>query len=176
MSELLPTIIAWIPFVVIIIVWVWIGMRQYKKRGKITIFILLFLFICWHFYGLYERVKPPPAYADSLITFIDNVDTSSYRILLMTINNREYFKVTGPWSPLFLFKTSIFLGSGPPGYIFNQKGELIDWTRYVEDDPLFRDRWTESDEKEGEKYISFEDALELIKESLQNPLKKQEDR
>ncbi len=178
MSEFSVKMMSWIPFILVMIAWFWIGVRQWKqkKRGILVVFLL---FICWDMYDEYDRIKPPPASVDSLTTFVHSVgDTSRYRIHLIIIDGKEYFEVSGSWELLMRIKPTLLARSGPPGYMFNQKGDLIDWTSDIDEVPQsWREKWGYAkDRQKIEQKISFEEALELIEESLQEPLKEQEDR
>jgi hypothetical protein len=51
-----------------------------------------------------------------------------------THNGSSYTIWSGP------VKT-IFLPSGPPTYVFDSAGLLLDWSRDVGDEPAFREKW-----------------------------------
>lgn len=36
---------------------------------------------------------------------------------------------------------TVFLPSGPPTYVFDSAGKLVDWTRDSGDDPVFQQKW-----------------------------------
>jgi hypothetical protein len=177
MSE--QTIITWerYAFLGMLVLWLLIGIRQYQKRRNPTILILLGLFVCWQFYREYAwGMKPPPVYADSLPEFMNHVTTSDYRITFITTQTMRYFILTGSWSLLAMAKTGFLLGSGPPAYVFNQKGELIGWTRDFAEDSSFWNRWAvvRNSPKPGRiaKEISVEEALALVKQWPAEPPQK----
>jgi len=166
MPEFLEDIITWIPFILGMSIWLWFAIRQFKKN-KNTLLVCFFVFLSWNLYRRYDEIKPPVAYADSFITFFNNVeDTSWYRINCIHIDDNEYFELSGPWE-LRTRITSIMLArSGPPGYMFNLKGDLIDWTCDIDDAPQrWREKWRDLKTHQiVEQEISFEDALARIYE------------
>ena len=53
-------------------------------------------------------------------------------------DGQDFLYVTGPMTPLWF----ITIPSGPPCYVFNTNGSLIDWTKDCGDDSQFTGKWT----------------------------------
>lgn len=56
-------------------------------------------------------------------------------IRLLEIDSRRWYFVTGPLAPTWT------LPSGPPCYIFDDAGNLVDWTADLGDSGEFQQRW-----------------------------------
>lgn len=95
-------------------------------------FVLLFAaFIYYETLGV-KAVKPPPGLTN-LIAFTEVMQTRELHSF--TFQGRTHFVATG--NP----KDSIWIVSGPPAYVFDENGFLVDWTRETGDDPAFAERW-----------------------------------
>lgn len=164
MPECLENIITWIPFILGMCIWLWFAVQQFKK-SKNTLLVCFFVFLSWNFYRIYDEIKPPVAYADSLMTFVNSIeDTSWYRINHIHIDGNEYFELSGPCKLRTRIKSIMLARSGPPGYMFNSTGDLIDWIYDIDDAPQ---RWVGkwgylTKHQRIEQEISFEDALARI--------------
>ena len=73
--------------------------------------------------------------------------------------NQQYIFVTGRMTPLWF----VTIPSGPPCYVFDANGQLIDWTVDVGDDPRFQEKWPSSLRRGN---ISIEDARKLFHRKL----------
>lgn len=84
------------------------------------------------FYYIPKKFNPPHKNAT-----IQEVETNLCANLIITdkIINTETYKIGE--GPLLLWT----MPSGPPMYIFNKEGILIDYTIDSGDDPEFKDKW-----------------------------------
>jgi hypothetical protein len=87
--------------------------------------------------GSYLAIMPAPERAFQLVT-----------------GSSEFIEFHGPLQP------KAALPSGPPAYVFDETGSLVDWTSDLGDDPRFRERWhtgtrRELDPQEFHELIQF---------------------
>jgi hypothetical protein len=73
--------------------------------------------------------------------------------------NQKFVFVTGAQTPLWM----ITVPSGPPCYVFDSNGTLVDWTRDVGDDSGFKERWPYSLKREE---IGVTRARQLLQRKL----------
>ena len=69
----------------------------------------------------------------------------------------EFFVFFGPIAPLAMV-------SGPPAYIFNRAGMLVDWSGDIGEDPRFAESWKDLPEEE----ITIEKADLILRNNLPN--------
>ena len=72
---------------------------------------------------------------------------------------QQYVFVTGRMTPLWF----VTIPSGPPCYVFDSGGTLIDWTKDIGDDSRFVERWPVSLRRE---VIGADGARELFQKKL----------
>src|SRR4051812_5829288 len=97
-----------------------------KLKAFVGILIVLIVIICF-VCGWYNdevryvnAVRPPPG-ATNLISFLQ-MRPGVISIRTFTNANETFFEVKGPMP-----KFGLALPSGPPAYIFNKAGRLVDW-------------------------------------------------
>jgi hypothetical protein len=81
------------------------------------------------------------------------------KIEIIEMANQKFVFVTGAWTPLYL----VTIPSGPPCYVFDSSGRLVDWTGDVGDDSRFVKKWPFALKREG---IGVERARELFQSKL----------
>lgn len=68
----------------------------------------------------------------------------------------DYYVAFGP------IKALLALPSGPPAYVFDSKGKMIDWSSDIGDDSHFSDKWKQRWQKDNIKDISLSDMDALF--------------
>jgi hypothetical protein len=125
---------------------------------KNKVAILAALFACLLGVWIYSEKKGaravrPPEGSTNLVAFLEARPPSQIRKFIHEGN--AYIEVIG--KPV----TSLLsLPSGPPAYIFNENGALVDWSRDIGDDPSFVSRWGGFSNATS---ISIEEAKQLVK-------------
>jgi hypothetical protein len=76
-------------------------------------------------------------------------------VRLLRKDNLEFVACYGPI-------TTLALVSGPPLYVFDRSGKLVDWSRDIGDDGVYDDKWRPF---EGET-ISFKEADALLGQKI----------
>ena len=84
---------------------------------------------------LFGPIAAPPASVRTLDDYLAwrPKTTPMFRL---TVGDEEFIKIYGP--------TTGFLNSGPPGYVLDQSGKLVDWTSDSGDDDEFNQKWRRS--------------------------------
>jgi hypothetical protein len=128
----------------------------------LTVILILGCFIgvpAVFFYGKWRLVKEvtPPKNGKSLEAFLET-RPRVMEIRQLKVRGENFFLILGNYST-FVFDTS----SGPPAYIFNNSGTLVDWTADSGDDPAFEKRWDIFSNRET---ISAQEALRLVKRPI----------
>ena len=100
-------------------------------QAVITLFVLAAIWFAGEFYGA-SKCRPK----ESAKTFPEFLQTmpQATRFCLLQISNTQFLEVRTRrpgWSA----------PSGPPAYIFNKSGELIDWTIDRGEAPVYQQRW-----------------------------------
>ena len=79
-----------------------------------------------------NRRAVPPAYVTNFVGFT-RWQTPERVEVIQNGGNDYLFAMTSGGG--FLLK------SGPPGYVFDRSGKLVDWSTDIGDDPRFREKW-----------------------------------
>lgn len=131
-------------------------MRAAKIREILivgAVFIGLFLF--WMFDETRSRKAViPPEGLTNLVSFLEG-RTNVARVRQFTKDGRGYVEVFGHYPPSVLK-----LRSGPPTYVFDESGAMVDWTADRGDAPSFVSRWGNLS---NATFITIEDAKQLVK-------------
>ena len=69
--------------------------------------------------------------------------------------DESYNEVVGPWPPFYL------IPSGPPVYIFDEAGVLVDWTSDVGDDPDFSRTWGKWGDPSSRRPLTKDQAMAI---------------
>jgi hypothetical protein len=125
-----------------------------KKSSIVASFVLLCLLVLW-LYSERERMRliRPAAEEQQLAAFL--AKRSPSRVQKLSQNEKSYLAVTGrPTTSMFT------LPSGPPVYIFDDTGMLVDWSGDIGDDSNFVRRWPGLSTATT---ITVEEAKQLVK-------------
>jgi hypothetical protein len=107
-----------------------------RKKIAILAALLVGLFGVWIYSEQkWVRAVCPPESATNLMVFLE-ARPHPQQILKFTYGGKTHIEVIG--KPVTFF---LSLPSGPPAYIFNENGVLVDWSRDVGDNPSFGNRW-----------------------------------
>lgn len=147
----------------ILLGWLWLDIRRLKKKKKADSLMILAVFFCWNIWCISEKQQPRPAYTDSLPELVKHVEVSYYHLWHLTRGEQTYFQVIGPYSVAAIIKIVVTVSSGPPGYIFNQQGVLVDWVRDVDEAPRSWHQWDIMSQRRER--ISFDRAFVFIEET-----------
>lgn len=126
-----------------------------KKNVAIVAAVLACLLGVW----IYSEKKGasavrPPEGATNLVAFLE-ARPQPRQIRKFIHDGKTYIEVIG--KPV----TSLLsLPSGPPAYIFNENGALVDWSRDVGDNPLFANKWGGFSNATS---LSVEEAKQLVR-------------
>ena len=126
-----------------------------KKGIVIATAVLVCLFAAW----IYEEnrradaVRPPEG-VTNLITFLAARPQPS-RIRKFVHNGQVYVEVLG--KPIM---SPLSVPSGPPSYIFDETGALVDWAADRGENPSFVSKWGSFS---NAIFISVEEAKQLFK-------------
>lgn len=100
-----------------------------------------------------SAVRPPEG-VTNLVAFLE-VRPQPSQIRKFIHAGKVYFEVVG--TPV----TSLLsLPSGPPAYIFDETGSLVDWSLDLGDNPSFASKWGSFSNATS---ISMEEAKQLVK-------------
>jgi hypothetical protein len=97
----------------------------------------------------------PPSGATNILTFLE-VRTNYVHLGRFTNGGDAYFEVVGEMS-------RSLLASGPPIYIFDGSGALVDWSGNSGDDTSFVFKWASSSNAAS---ISSEEVKQLLKTNM----------
>ena len=98
-----------------------------------TIFALLLVFAAYVAVEVICQCRAkPPATVQNLEQFLE-WQTRLRRAELQDVGGRTFVVMHGPLAGL--------VPSGPPVYVFDSTGRLVDWTTDSGDDPRFQDQW-----------------------------------
>lgn len=117
-------------------------MIKRKRIAEISIvFTLLGIgFAYWAYSEVtYARQKTPTGIS-TVADFFDRFDVPAFAREI-ELNGQLYIELVGPLPP----RWSIALPSGRPAYVFDAKGNFIDWCSDPGDAPSWRDQWPISD-------------------------------
>lgn len=127
-----------------------------RKLLRVALFALLACVMVFAYESWAQNRYAPPSGVRTLAQFLA-WDPSSNRFLRFSLGEREYVAVLGPRLRL--------LASGPPVYLFDESGSLIDWTDDCEDDPAHRDRWPSPYEPlPGASWVTEDEATEFARQ------------
>jgi hypothetical protein len=131
---------------------------MFKKTAIVSGLIIALFILClaavWiRSEARYSRAIRPPAGATNIVLFLKSRPDST-RPLLFTNEGRVYLEISRPIS-----NPGLALPSGPPAYIFDSSGDLVDWTPDLGDDPKFHSKWSGLTNATA---ITFGEAKELI--------------
>jgi hypothetical protein len=106
------------------------------KKAAIVAALLVCLLAVW----VYSEKKGasavrPPEGGTNLIAFLD-ARPQPRQIRRFVHDGKTHIEVVGKPVPSLLS-----LPSGPPAYIFDESGALVDWSRDLGDSPLFVSKW-----------------------------------
>ena len=108
-------------------------------RRLIPVIILALLGLGWVAFTAHEvRRLSPPHSAQNLRGFLTHMPAPD-RLTKIDVAGQEYLLVTG------VLPSSITLPSGPPQYVFDTSGRLVDWSMDCDDDPDFVAKWNSND-------------------------------
>jgi hypothetical protein len=126
-----------------------------KKGGIVVAGFLICLVALWIYAEKRnaEAVRPP-AGLTSLPAFL-NARPQTDKIRRFVHDGKVYLEVIG--EP---YKGPLSLASGPPVYVFDETGKLVDWSRDIGDAPSFLDKWGNFS---NGTFISAEEARQLVK-------------
>ena len=79
-------------------------------------------------------VRPPPG-ATNLVAFLE-LQSQPYEICKFVYSGKTHLEVIG--KPVILLFSP---PSGPPAYIFDENGRIVDWCRDIGDNPSFIKKW-----------------------------------
>jgi hypothetical protein len=121
-----------------------------KTLLTVTAALAVYLLVCF-----FDRSTTKPGAKGQ--TFNDFIQSkrAPRKMELLETGNQQYVFIIGRMTPLWL----ITISSGPPCYVFDARGGLIDWTADMGDDSRFVKRWPHSLKREE---ISVEHARELF--------------
>ena len=75
-----------------------------------------------------SNAKGPPGTFKELLS-----SSTPGGLFIVTINGERYIEAQGSESSL--------LASGPPGYVYNSKGALVDWASDCQEDSDYQNQW-----------------------------------
>jgi hypothetical protein len=100
---------------------------------------------------VYESIRPKEG---ELLEDILSRDGNE-RIRFVSIDDIEYIEVIGR-----IRSTPLTLPSGPPAYIFDDRGYLVTWTSDRQNDRMFRQQWGEMGD---EQWVPLDQVLASVK-------------
>jgi len=107
-----------------------------KKRSCVILLIAVILGVTWAITEWFALMEKAPRESDkNLVTFLESYSDVT-DIAKLTIDGKPYIKVIRD-----VDSSILHLPSGPPVYIFDRSGVLVDWTLDLGDDPAFELRW-----------------------------------
>jgi len=110
---------------------------SWKRHGwllPLLLIVLLGAIDLWHHARIDLTLKPPDG-VQSLEPFIAAMPAPEY-LRVKKEGKKEFLVWTGPTPGHFLIPRS-----GPPGYVFDESGHLVDWSRDQGDDSGFQKAW-----------------------------------
>lgn len=127
------------------------------KKIAIGTALLVGLLTAW-IYSEVESFKAvrPPAGVTNLVRFLE-ARPELQTIRKFVHHGKTHLEVVGQPQPSLLS-----LPSGPPAYIFDDTGALVDWTRDLGDAPAFASKWSSLSNATS---ITVEQAKQLAKAS-----------
>ena len=126
------------------------SIRQ-KVYGFIIVALLLLGILIWSVNRDLQAARPR---SNEFFEFIRLAPvTQITRVELLDIGTNEYIEIIGE-------RPSI-LASGPPAYIFDASGQLVDWTSDDGEDPRFQRAWGSPTKRTP---ATIEYAAELVKQ------------
>jgi hypothetical protein len=132
--------------------------RRRTHRTETIVLICLLLVFFGYFWevGREHRSLAPPRGVATLAQFAD-VMSAPQSLQLVRYGDRNYIVWTGE-------RTGPFdIPSGPSCYIFDDNGELVDWTSETGEDGSV-DKFVRSSEKQPE--LTVEEALKIISDQM----------
>src|ERR1044071_6550373 len=103
--------------------------KRYSAIWKIAAFMVLLVAYFWYLKHEYRKLTPK---AGGIHAFLAEMPKPA-RIESFDLEGQHYIELIGH-SPTGL----LIVPSGPPRYVFDAKGNLVDWTQDDGDDPEFR--------------------------------------
>lgn len=130
---------------------------KYSTRSVVMVVVVLVLGVT--VYCIVNGVRIGRYYPRIAPTEREDINALSRRVYLARIlecthNGLTYYLAEGEVPPDYV------LASGPPVYVFDSRGKLVEWIRDSGDEPSSMSKWNASPSKE----ISLESALRSIKE------------
>ena len=107
----------------------------------------------WHTQKTIERLTPPNSVVD-LQTFMQQMPKpdSGYEL---NVGGSQHIELVGP------LPSKWTLPAGPPSYIFDASGQLVDWTWDIGEDPDFVSAWHGS----GRRVLTEEEVAAWVSSS-----------
>jgi hypothetical protein len=102
--------------------------------GLAVLVMLYFAVVCFD-----RSTTNPGAQGQSIDDFL-KAKRAPQKVERIEKEGQSYLFVTGRMSPLWI----VTVPSGPPCYVFNASGRLVDWTSDVGDAPYFQEKWPSS--------------------------------
>jgi hypothetical protein len=126
---------------------------MFKNIAIIGVLVIMFLSAFVYEENRRAVAARPPEEGANLITFLEARPNSS-GVRKFVHNNKVYIEVLGEVGVFFLS-----VPSGPPAYIFDETGLLVDWTGDRGDDAAYKSKWGSLG---NGMFISIEDAKQII--------------
>ena len=123
------------------------------RRKFLPIVLLVAVASGWLAFCIYERRRmAPPQTALHLRGFLAEMRAPDH-FAVLNVEGQQYLLVTGPLPSLNS------LPSGPPQYVFDASGRLVDWTTDSGEDPDFVADWSATIVRAG---LTSDEALTLF--------------
>ena len=126
-----------------------------SKNVFISVAVVVCLIAAW----IYTETKGaravrPPQGVTNLVAFLDLQHPKPSKIRRFVQNGKVHLEVIGE-----RFSSPLSLPSGPPAYIFDDTGALVDWTGDRGDAPSFVSKWGSLS---NAVFISVEEAKQAV--------------
>jgi hypothetical protein len=103
----------------------------------------------------FDRGFIPPAPIHTLRAFVDETGRK-YEVSVFVFGPRHYYELRPQWTTLQTLGSAALLRSGPPSYVFDLSGNLVDWTIDRDEDTRYQRKWSASAERRS---CSLQEAL-----------------
>jgi hypothetical protein len=131
------------------------GMAAKTKIRYCAIFVGVLLLVGWMWVWVYQlRKNILPHNVVTIDQYLASMPApvSAYRCQL---DGQPYYILRGP-KPSW----PVVPPSGPPQYVFDQHGHIVDWSRDVGDDDLYAERWSRAVSRTP---VTVEDAIRALR-------------
>ncbi len=110
------------------------------KNSKMNLVPIVFLLVLFGYWLVSEYI-----YLNSITPPKEMVDVKGYfhhfkeplKIYVVENTGEKFYQFYGQLPGSY----SLALPSSPPAYVFNEKGEFVEWCRDPGDSPSFREKW-----------------------------------